>query len=56
MILRIIAIKALIYQGPGKKSLVDRPVLEIIHSIDEGIKIIKTTIDCTYVKYVRKPL
>lgn len=36
--------KALIYQGPGKKSLEDRPVPEIIHSTDAVIKITKTTI------------
>ncbi|WP_233491411.1 hypothetical protein [Legionella drancourtii] len=31
--------KALIYQGPGKKSLEDRPVPEIIDSTDAVIKI-----------------
>lgn len=36
--------KALIYQGPGKKSLEDRPVPEIIHATDAVIKITKTTI------------
>ncbi len=36
--------KALIYQGPGKKSLEDRPVPEIIHSTDAVVKITKTTI------------
>lgn len=36
--------KALIYQGPGKKSLEDRPVPEIIDSTDAVIKITKTTI------------
>ncbi len=36
--------KALIYQGPGKKSLEDRPVPKIIHSTDAVIKITKTTI------------
>jgi alcohol dehydrogenase len=36
--------KALIYQGPGKKSLEDRPVPEIIHAADAVIKITKTTI------------
>ncbi len=36
--------KALIYQGPGKKFLEDRPVPEIIHSTDAVIKITKTTI------------
>ena len=36
--------KALIYQGPGKKSLEDRPVPEIIHVTDAVIKITKTTI------------
>ena len=36
--------KALIYQGPGKKSLEDRAVPEIIHSTDAVIKITKTTI------------
>ena len=36
--------KALIYQGPGKKSLEDRSVPEIIHSTDAIIKITKTTI------------
>lgn len=36
--------KALIYQGPGKKALEDRPDPEIIHSTDAVIKITKTTI------------
>ncbi|HAT1864819.1 TPA: zinc-dependent alcohol dehydrogenase family protein [Legionella pneumophila] len=36
--------KALIYQGPGKKALEDRPAPEIIHSTDAVIKITKTTI------------
>src|SRR3989338_5625935 len=36
--------KALIYQGPGKKSIEDRPVPEIIHATDAVIKITKTTI------------
>jgi len=36
--------KALIYQGPGKKSLEDRPVPEIKHATDAIIKITKTTI------------
>lgn len=36
--------KALIYQGPGKKSLEDKTVPEIIDSTDAVIKITKTTI------------
>lgn len=36
--------RALIYQGPGKKSLENRPVPEIIHATDAVIKITKTTI------------
>jgi alcohol dehydrogenase len=36
--------KALIYLGPGKKALEDRPAPEIIHSTDAVIKITKTTI------------
>ena len=35
---------ALIYQGPGKKSLQNRPAPEIIHATDAVIKITKTTI------------
>ena len=33
--------KALIYQGPGKKALEDRPAPEIIHPTDAVIKIAK---------------
>ncbi len=36
--------KALVYQGPGKKSLEERAVPEIINSTDAVIKITKTTI------------
>ena len=36
--------KALIYQGPGKKAIEDKPVPEIIQSTDAVIKITKTTI------------
>lgn len=36
--------KALVYQGPGKKALVDRPKPVLTHSNDAIVKIIKTTI------------
>ncbi len=36
--------KALVYQGPGKKSLEERAIPEIINSTDAIIKITKTTI------------
>lgn len=36
--------KALVYQGPGKKSLEERPKPIITHSTDAIVKIIKTTI------------
>jgi alcohol dehydrogenase len=36
--------KALVYQGPGKKALEDRPVPEIAASTDAIVKIVKTTI------------
>lgn len=36
--------KALVYQGPGKKSLEDRPVPEIKAPTDAIVKIVKTTI------------
>ena len=36
--------KALVYQGPGKKSLEDRPVPELQSSTDAVVKILKTTI------------
>ena len=37
-------IKALVYQGPGKKALEDRPVPEIKAPTDAIVKIVKTTI------------
>lgn len=36
--------KALVYQGPGQKSLEDRPIPEIKAPTDAIVKIIKTTI------------
>ena len=36
--------KALVYQGPGKKALEDRPMPEIVVSTDAIVKITKTTI------------
>lgn len=36
--------KALVYQGPGKKALEERPMPEITKSTDAIVKIIKTTI------------
>jgi alcohol dehydrogenase len=36
--------KALVYQGPGKKALEDRPVPEITAPTDAIVKIVKTTI------------
>lgn len=36
--------KALVYQGPGKKNLEDRPIPELIAPTDALIKILKTTI------------
>lgn len=36
--------KALVYQGPGTKSLEDRPMPEIIEPTDAIVKILKTTI------------
>src|SRR5579883_1329085 len=36
--------KALVYQGPGKKSLEERPIPTIQHATDAIVKIVKTTI------------
>ena len=36
--------KALVYQGPGKKALEDRPMPRIAAPTDAIVKIIKTTI------------
>lgn len=36
--------KALVYQGPGKKSLEERPMPTIVNSTDAIVKILKTTI------------
>src|SRR5579883_2529021 len=36
--------KALVYQGPGKKSLEERPIPTIQHATDAIVKITKTTI------------
>jgi len=36
--------KALVYQGPGKKSLEDRPIPKIQHPADAIVKIVNTTI------------
>lgn len=36
--------KALVYQGPGKKSLEERPIPTILNSTDAVVKIVKTTI------------
>ncbi len=36
--------KALVYQGPGKKVLEDRPIPELLKATDAIVKIIKTTI------------
>ena len=36
--------KALVYQGPGKKSLEDRPKPQVIDPTDAVVKIVKTTI------------
>ena len=36
--------KALIYQGPGKKSVEKRPIPKIINSTDAVVKVTKTTI------------
>lgn len=36
--------KALVYQGPGKKSVEERPIPTITHPTDAIVKIIKTTI------------
>jgi len=37
-------VKALVYQGPGKKSLEDRPKPQVIDPTDAVVKIVKTTI------------
>ncbi len=36
--------KALVYQGPGKKALEDRPIPEVKAPTDAVVKIVKTTI------------
>jgi alcohol dehydrogenase len=36
--------KALVYQGPGKKALQDRPIPEIMAPDDALVRIVKTTI------------
>lgn len=36
--------KALVYQGPGKKSLRDCPVPEIVSPTDAVVRILKTTV------------
>ncbi len=36
--------KALVYQGPGKKALVERPMPALIATTDAIVKMLKTTI------------
>src|SRR6202043_2293527 len=42
--IKIIIMKALVYNGPGKKSWEEKPRPSILHSTDAVVKIYKTTI------------